>query len=140
MNTSLLGQLIVTRRALRVPQTLLVALTLFITTLAGTISAHAESLRCDKALLQRGTHMYEVSKLCGAPVAEFSRLEFLQPNVPVYVDEWIYRLGRNKFERLLRFENNRLRSVRTLRKPVSRTPDSSRDTLRNTGTVHRISW
>lgn len=86
--------------------------------------------------------MYEVSQLCGAPVAEFSRLEFLHPDVAVYVDEWVYRLGTNKFERLLRFENGRLRSIRTLRKPQSSEGaiSSGRSTPRDTGTVHRISW
>jgi len=61
--------------------------------------------------------MFEVSERCGDPVAEFSRVEYLLPQVPVYVDEWIYRLGTNRFQRILRFENGRLRSIRTLRKP-----------------------
>jgi len=110
----------------------------------GFAPARAESLRCDKALLQRGAHMYEVSQLCGAPVAEFSRIEYLQPNVAVYVDEWIYRFGNNKFERLLRFENNRLRRVRLLRKPVPQASfhpaPYSAPQPGDTGTVHRISW
>lgn len=80
-------------------------------------SASAASLRCDKAILQRGAHMYEVSELCGEPVAQFSRLEQRHPDVLIYVDEWVYRLGNNRFQRMLRFENGRLRSIRTLRKP-----------------------
>ena len=95
--------------------------------------------------------MYEVSQLCGAPVAQFSRIEFLQPNVAIYVDEWIYRFGNNKFERLLRFENSRLRRVRTLRKPQPQPYSqrfsqplpqqrNSRDSARDTATVHSLSW
>ncbi len=83
----------------------------------GAANAAAASLRCDKAILREGAHMYEVSELCGEPVAEFSRLEQLHPDVVIYVDEWVYRLGNNRFQRMLRFENGRLRSIRTLRKP-----------------------
>lgn len=85
-----------------------------------TGSAQAASLRCDKAILHEGAHMYEVSELCGEPVAEFRRIEYLHPEVVVYVDEWVYRLGDNKFQRMLRFENGRLESIRTLRKPQAR--------------------
>ena len=101
--------------------------------MAGASFAQAASLRCDKALLALGAHMYEVSQRCGAPVAEYSRLEYRHPDVAVYVDEWIYRPGKNKFERMLRFENGRLRSIRTLRKPV--TPPAP-----DAGKVHRISY
>lgn len=79
--------------------------------------ANAASLRCDKGILPQGSHMFEVSELCGEPVAEFSRVEFLIPQVPVYIDEWVYRLGKTRFQRILRFENGRLRRIRTLRKP-----------------------
>lgn len=110
-----------------------------------SFSAHAASLRCDNALLQEGAHMYEVSQQCGEPVAQYSRLEFLHRDVPIYVDEWVYRFGTNKFERMLRFENGRLRDIRTLRKPTvsptssARGPAPSRTRSRVTGTVHRIS-
>jgi len=86
-------------------------------TLFATPAAEAASLRCEKAILTEGAHMFEVSELCGAPVAEFSRVEYLVPRVAVYVDEWVYRQGTNRFQRILRFENGRLRSIRTLRKP-----------------------
>lgn len=80
----------------------------------------AASLRCDNTILREGAHLYEVSELCGEPVAAFQRVESLHPNVLVYVDEWVYRLGSNKFQRMLRFENGRLRSIQTLRKPRAR--------------------
>ena len=84
--------------------------------------------------------MFEVSERCGAPLAEYSRLEYLHPQVVVYVDEWVYRFGTNKFQRLLRFENGRLQRIRTLDKP--RIPETALDTESHpeTGTVHRISW
>ena len=80
-------------------------------------AAYADSFRCNNATFQRGALLYEVSELCGEPVAQFSRLEQLAPNVLVYVDELIYRRGTNRFQRLLRFENGRLQTVRNLRKP-----------------------
>lgn len=100
-----------------------------------SFAAGAASLRCDKAILREGAHMFEVSELCGEPVAQYSRLEHLHPDVVVYVDEWVYQFGLNKFQRLLRFENGRLRDISTLNKP--RVPAA---TSRETGTVHRISW
>ena len=80
-------------------------------------SSTAASLRCEKSILPVGSHMFEVAELCGEPVAEFSRVEYRHPQVAVYVDEWIYRQGTTRFQRMLRFENGRLRSIRTLRKP-----------------------
>ena len=80
-------------------------------------AAYADSFRCNNATFQRGALLYEISELCGEPAAQFSRLEQLAPNVVVYVDELVYRRGTNRFQRLLRFENGRLRTVRNLRKP-----------------------
>ena len=102
------------------------------------VGAQAASLRCDKAILSEGSHMYEVSELCGEPVAEYSRVEYLQPQVVVYVDEWVYRLGDNKFQRMLRFENGRLRNIRTLRKPRPE-PFRGRGS-RDSAAEYRISW
>jgi hypothetical protein len=51
-------------------------------------------------------------------VYEDRRVEFLYEGVPVYVDEWLYDLGDNRFRRLLRFENGRLRKVELVGKPL----------------------
>ena len=79
--------------------------------------ATANSLRCDNTIIREGQHMYDVSAWCGAPLAEFSRVEYLTRDVFVYVDEWVYQFGANRFERLLRFENGRLRRIELLAKP-----------------------
>ena len=43
--------------------------------------------------------------------------DYRYPGILVYVDEWIYDLGRNKFRRLLTFENGRLVRIETRDKP-----------------------
>ncbi len=82
------------------------------------LPATAGDLRCEGRLVARGLTPYEVIERCGEAVYEDRRVEFLYEGVPVYVDEWLYDLGDNRFRRLLRFENGRLRKVELLRKPL----------------------
>ena len=81
-----------------------------------TSGAHA-TMRCDQALIARGFLLYEVEERCGPPTASYSRVDVRYPQRLVYVDEWIYEQGSNRFRRVLHFENGRLRRIEMIRKP-----------------------
>ncbi|MEM7218801.1 MAG: DUF2845 domain-containing protein [Pseudomonadota bacterium] len=99
----------------------------------------ADSFRCNNTILGMGSHQYEVSEACGAPLASYQRIEFLHPQVFVQIHEWVYELGDNRFRRLLRFRNSRLESVETLTKPSG---PSNAELLERSGerAEHRISF
>ena len=64
------------------------------------------------------------------PVGTHGRAYGYWPYLLVHVDEWTYNLGRNKFRRLLRFENGRLVRIEMRRKPkrsLAPSFDMSRD-------------
>lgn len=84
----------------------------------------AAGFRCDTELVGRGMTFFEVAEVCGDPVDEFAFVEFRAPGVFVRIDEWLYEIGRNKFRRLLVFENGRLRRIETRDKP-SRSPQTA---------------
>jgi len=77
----------------------------------------AGGLRCEDQLIQEGFTFVEVLERCGTPAFETQRPEWLVPGVVVFVDEWTYELGRNRFRRLLTFENGRLVRIETRPKP-----------------------
>lgn len=93
---------------------------------AGTAAA---GLRCDTTLIARGMTPPEVVERCGDPEYESAFVEVRQPGVWVYVDEWLYNLGSNRFRRLLTFENGRLVRIETRAKP--RTQPTATRALRN---------
>ena len=82
--------------------------------------------RCDTELVRRGMTFFEVAEICGDPVYEFAFVESRAPGVYIRIDEWLYELGRNKFRRLLVFENGRLRRIETRDKPSRSTPAADR--------------
>lgn len=93
-----------------------------VVTVAVGLSASA-GMRCDQSVISRGFLTFEVEERCGPPVTAFSRVDYGRyGEPPVYVDEWVYELGSNKFRRLLRFEDGRLRRIETLRKPYRSSP------------------
>ena len=79
--------------------------------------SHAAGFRCDQSVVSKGFTFYEVAERCGEPAFEFSRVDYRYPGYTVQIDEWTYDMGRNKFRRLLRFENGRLVDIQTRRKP-----------------------
>lgn len=79
--------------------------------------ARAGGLRCEDQLVEEGFTFVEVLERCGAPAFETQRPAWLVPGVVVFVDEWTYELGRNRFRRLLTFENGRLVRIETRPKP-----------------------
>ena len=89
---------------------------LFLLVMLASASAPAE-MRCATNLVERGATPFEVRERCGAPVSEFSFVDYRYPGYTVYVDEWLYDLGRNRFRRLLQFENGRLVRVDVRDKP-----------------------
>jgi hypothetical protein len=85
--------------------------------------AHAAGgLRCDTELIRRGMTPLEVVERCGEPHYELGWTDFRYPGLFVRVDEWTYELGRNKFRRLLTFENGRLIRIETRGKPTGGLP------------------
>ena len=72
---------------------------LFILVVLASTSALAE-MRCATNLVERGATPFEVRERCGAPVSEFSFVDYRYPGYTVYVDEWLYDLGRNRFTTL----------------------------------------
>ncbi|MDH3643506.1 MAG: DUF2845 domain-containing protein [Gammaproteobacteria bacterium] len=74
-------------------------------------------LRCNDSLVSRGLTPYEVLERCGSPEFEMQFADYRYPGILVHVDEWTYDLGRNKFRRLLTFENGRLVRIETRSKP-----------------------
>ena len=79
--------------------------------------ADADNLRCDTSVVSRGLTFLEVVERCGKPDAEYRWAHVYVPGVYAPVEEWTYELGSNKFRRLLRFENGRLRSIELRPKP-----------------------
>lgn len=73
--------------------------------------------RCDHSVISRGQTFYEVEERCGAPVAQYSRVDFRYPGYLVHIDEWVYDYGRNRFRRQLTFENGRLRRIEKRSRP-----------------------
>ena len=90
---------------------------LLIATLIICGSAHA-NMRCEGRIVQRGFTPVEVLERCGAAEYEDQRVEFLTRGVPVFVDEWTYNQGPQRFRRLLRFENGRLEKIELRQKPL----------------------
>ena len=81
-------------------------------------ASRAESgLRCSESLVTRGQTSFEVFERCGSPEFSLQFADYRYPGILVHVDEWTYHLGRNKFRRLLRFENGRLVRIELRGKP-----------------------
>lgn len=96
-----------------------VCLLVFATLLGASTNAHS-ALQCEYGLVNRGLTPIEVAERCGPADAQVQYVDFLLPNLPIYVDEWVYELGTHKFRRLLRFENGRLRDIEQRPKPRRR--------------------
>jgi Protein of unknown function (DUF2845) len=95
----------------------------FILLLTGlSFAASADDMRCTYGNVYRGLTPWEVHQRCGGAVFEQTRMEHREPGYYVHVDEWIYDQGTNKFQRLLQFENGRLRRIELLDKPRGVSP------------------
>lgn len=93
------------------------------------------ALRCGQLLVLEGDHQIQVLQRCGQPDYSDRRVEY-RPSplygygpygygpywpgrgfgtlVPVYIDEWIYNFGPNRFMQLLIFVNGRLVKIKAL--------------------------
>ena len=87
--------------------------------LSGCPLANAESMSCGVNLVVEGDNKVDVLDACGEPSSkDFHVIEGLFQQRDRYgrrlqvdglrVDTWTYRFGPQKFNRILRFENNRL--------------------------------
>lgn len=87
----------------------------------------ANAFRCHGALVSVGDLQTEVRADCGDPTeiadwVEYRVVEIYHPYLdvfeavekPVFVEEWIYNLGPHRFIRQLRFEDGKLKAIRTL--------------------------
>ena len=90
--------------------------------LASGVTSAVADMRCEYGLVHRGLTPWEVRQRCGGAVFEQSRVEHRPPGYFIHVDEWIYDQGDTRFQRLLRFENGRLRRIELLGKPRGQSP------------------
>ena len=81
------------------------------------LGASADSMRCGDNIIQRGQTFFEVLERCGKPDLQYDWDHRYVPGVEANVTEWVYELGSNKFRRVLRFEEGRLRKVEMRPKP-----------------------
>lgn len=96
------------------PARLLVALALL---LSGSVATAADAVRCDQSLVGTGATFVEVLERCGEPEYEYARVDYRYPGYTVHIDEWTYAQGRNRFRRVLQFENGRLHDIELRSKP-----------------------
>ena len=85
--------------------------------LLSSTGASADTMRCGDNIVQRGFTFFEVLERCGKPDLEYDWDRRYVPGVEASVTEWVYELGSNKFRRILRFEEGRLREVELRPKP-----------------------
>ncbi len=80
------------------------------------------AFRCGNDLIQEGDLKIEVLRACGEPISIESWEEV--KSIPIYrygilwhtvaavkVEEWVYNLGPNRFMRIVRFENGRVKKI-----------------------------
>jgi hypothetical protein len=90
-------------------------------------ATQAQALRCGSELVSREDHLVEVLRKCGDPSYVTTWIERRSYRVyhhhyPYYrdkygdvsIEEWIYNFGPQRFMQLLRFENGRLKKIRSL--------------------------
>ena len=90
-------------------------------------SAGADTLRCGSSLISKGDYKYELVAGCGEP--SYTETYTLERSVgtlrhkdgtvrrlkaEVRVDEWTYNFGPSKFVYLVRLENGRIVSIKTI--------------------------
>lgn len=108
---------------LKIPMRALALCSLLLCT---SLATAADAVRCDQALVGTGATFVEVLERCGEPEHEYARVDYRYPGYTVDVDEWTYAQGRNKFRRVLHFENGRLLDIELRRKPRHSRLSSSR--------------
>ena len=89
----------------------------------GLLPSTAQPRSVKLLLLNSGSKPIPVQNVIATPVTEaISFVDYRYPGYTVYVDEWLYDLGRNRFRRLLQFENGRLVRVDVRDKPQGLRP------------------
>lgn len=85
--------------------------------LGTSTAAPAATMRCGDNIVQRGHTFFEVLERCGKPDLEYGWDHRYVPGVEARLTEWVYEQGSNKFRRILRFEEGRLRNIELRPKP-----------------------
>lgn len=93
----------------------ILTLILMIASVSG--ESHADSMRCGDNIVQRGYTFFEVLERCGKPDLQYDWDHRYVPGVEAKVTEWVYEFGTNRFRRVLRFEEGRLRKIELRPKP-----------------------
>ena len=78
------------------------------------------NMRCDEHIIERSYTFFEVYERCGKPDLEYAWDHHYVPGVQARKTEWVYEQGRNKFRRVLTFEEGRLRTIELRPKPLER--------------------
>ncbi|MDP1772611.1 MAG: DUF2845 domain-containing protein [Methylobacter sp.] len=87
----------------------------------------AYAMRCGHKLVERGDYKDEVLAKCGEPDSVETHTKIvsrtihfpgrtidLQQYEEIQVEEWVYNFGRLRLQQYLRFENGKLREVKSL--------------------------
>ncbi len=99
----------------------------FLLVLAVAPSALADSMSCGVKLVVTGDFKYDVEEACGDPdhkEQHFIAGPFQRRDLHgrpywvegIRVDTWVYRYGPQRFDRVLRFENDRLVKIEKTRR------------------------
>lgn len=94
---------------------LAIVLTAWLTCHGG--SALAADLKCGSSRVATGDFEIDVIDLCGEPLAIAERVRWTREGYLLVQQEWLYRLGRNQFQRVVVVENGRVVDVELGRKP-----------------------
>jgi len=94
--------------------------------------SESHAFRCGNRLINEGDSMAMVKKRCGAPeLAERRQIEQIIKYVSgesrttfLNVEQWLYDMGSNQLIRRLRFEDDKLVSMKTREHGSSRQPDA----------------
>ncbi len=83
----------------------------------GANSAMAADLKCGSNRIGAGDFEVDLIDLCGEPRAIAERVRWTREGYLLVQQEWLYRVGANRFQRLVIVENGRVVDVELARKP-----------------------
>lgn len=84
---------------------------------ASNFSAFAADLKCGSSRISTGDFEIDVVDLCGEPRAIAERVRWTREGYLMVQQEWLYRLGSNRFQRVVIVENGRVVDIELGRKP-----------------------
>lgn len=85
----------------------------------GSHFASAADLKCGSSRIAAGDFEIDLIDLCGQPRAIAERIRWTREGQLLVQQEWLYRRGSNRFQRVVIVENGRVVDVELARKPRS---------------------